>query len=101
MRRPSLDTGVLAGLVALDERLPTGHSMKVLRLASWLLILLGVTSLAGGISALATALRALGAALPVPQWAWQFLPRPAALVLHRLQKRAELDDGLPLSEPLT
>lgn len=40
-------TGVVAGMVVLHERMPSGHGMKAVRLASWLCIMLGVTSLAG------------------------------------------------------
>ena len=39
--------GVVAGLVALEEKMPSGHGMKLVRLSSWVCILLGVTSLAG------------------------------------------------------
>jgi hypothetical protein len=43
----TMAAGVLAGLVALGEALPTSHAMKVARLGSWAAILLGVSSLAG------------------------------------------------------
>ncbi|KAL6755581.1 hypothetical protein V8C86DRAFT_1790614 [Haematococcus lacustris] len=43
----SMVTGVLAGLLALGEALPSTHAMRLARLASWLAILLGVSSLAG------------------------------------------------------
>ncbi|KAJ9515533.1 hypothetical protein QJQ45_021650 [Haematococcus lacustris] len=42
----SMVTGVLAGLLALGEALPSTHAMRLARLASWLAILLGVSSLA-------------------------------------------------------
>jgi hypothetical protein len=41
--------GVVAGLLALQEKMPSGHGMKLVRLGSWLCILLGVTSLAGSV----------------------------------------------------
>ena len=43
-------SGVVAGLIALHEKMPSGHGMKLIRLSSWICILLGVTSLAGGLN---------------------------------------------------
>lgn len=43
----SMTCGVLAGLLALGEDMPSTHAMRLARLASWLLILAGVASLAG------------------------------------------------------
>ncbi|KAG2492568.1 hypothetical protein HYH03_009230 [Edaphochlamys debaryana] len=80
----SMITGVAAGLLALGEALPTGHGMKVVRLGSWLCILLGVTCLAGGTEALAATARALVACMP--PWALRLLPRGWAVTVHRLQK---------------
>lgn len=68
-------------MVALDERLPSGHGMKLVRLASWVCILAGVTSLAGGLDVLAA-----GVAAVTPAWALRALPRPLAAVLTRHQQ---------------
>ncbi|PNH03902.1 hypothetical protein TSOC_009986 [Tetrabaena socialis] len=57
----------------------------VVRLASWLCILLGVSCLAGGTEALAATARALAAC--APPWALRLLPRPMAVSVHRLQKK--------------
>ncbi|GLI64266.1 hypothetical protein VaNZ11_007481 [Volvox africanus] len=81
----SMICGVLAGMVALDEKLPTGHGMKVVRLSSWLCILLGVSCLAGGTEALASTATAIVAC--VPPWVRRLLPRPLAVSVHRLQKK--------------
>lgn len=43
----SMLSGVLAGLVALSEHLPSTPHMQLTRVVSWLLLLLGVTSLSG------------------------------------------------------
>ncbi len=68
-------------MVALDERLPSGHGMKLVRLASWVCILAGVTSLAGGLDVLAAA-----AAAVTPAWALRALPRPLAAALAQHQQ---------------
>ncbi|GIM06227.1 hypothetical protein Vretimale_10592 [Volvox reticuliferus] len=81
----SMICGVLAGMVALDEKLPTGHGMKVVRLASWLCILLGVSCLAGGTEALAATATTIVAC--VPPWVRRLLPRPLAVSVHRLQRK--------------
>ncbi|KXZ43693.1 hypothetical protein GPECTOR_83g305 [Gonium pectorale] len=88
----SMICGVLAGMVALDEKLPSGHGMKAVRLASWLCILLGVSCLAGGTEALAATARALAACSP--PWMLRLVPRPLAVSVHKLQKRrtAEPDE---------
>jgi hypothetical protein len=41
-------SGVLVGLLALGEGMPRSGGRRALRLLSWLLILAGVTNLAGG-----------------------------------------------------
>ncbi|GLC45446.1 hypothetical protein PLESTB_000617400 [Pleodorina starrii] len=84
----SMICGVAAGMLALDEKLPTGHGMKVVRLTSWLCILLGVSCLAGGTQALAATATAVAAC--VPPWVWRLLPRPVAVSMHRLQKKRAL-----------
>ncbi len=43
-----LSTGVLVGLLALQEALPSGAAARTLQLLAWLLILFGVTGLALG-----------------------------------------------------
>ena len=44
----SMVSGVLVGLLALGEQLPHGGGRRLLRLASWVLILVGVTNLSSG-----------------------------------------------------
>jgi hypothetical protein len=44
----SMLSGVLVGLLALGEEMPRGAARRLLRLASWVLILGGVANLAGG-----------------------------------------------------
>lgn len=44
----SMVSGVLVGLLALGEALPHGGARRLLRLLSWVLILVGVTNLSGG-----------------------------------------------------
>jgi hypothetical protein len=44
----SMVSGVLVGLLALGEQLPRSSGGRLLRLASWVLILLGVTRLSSG-----------------------------------------------------
>ncbi|KAI8471221.1 MAG: hypothetical protein J3K34DRAFT_520715 [Monoraphidium minutum] len=44
----SMVSGVAVGLLALGEGLPHGAPQRALRLAAWVLILLGVTQLSGG-----------------------------------------------------
>ncbi|KAJ9515236.1 hypothetical protein QJQ45_002366 [Haematococcus lacustris] len=88
----SMVTGVLAGLLALGEALPSTHAMRLARLASWLAILLGVSSLAGGPDGLATAGRAVAALVtarlpPPPPWVWRVLPLPVAQLMRRAGKR--------------
>ncbi len=58
---------------------------QLVRLGSWLFILLGVSCLAGGTEALAATARAFAACLP--PWAWRLLPRPVAVTVHKLQKQ--------------
>jgi hypothetical protein len=45
---PLHPVGVLVGLLALGESMPTSHWRQLLRLISWVAILIGVSSLAGG-----------------------------------------------------
>lgn len=89
----SVLAGVIAGFIALDERLPTGHGMKVLRLVSWACILLGVTSLAGGSEGLGAPLKVLTSSFKLPPWAWRGIPRPIAVALHRAYKHPPGEDG--------
>lgn len=58
---------------------------QLVRLTSWLFILLGVSCLAGGTEALAATARAFASCLP--PWAWRLLPRPVAVTVHKLQKQ--------------
>ena len=44
----AMPPGVLVVLIALCESMPTSHWWQLLRLISWMDILIGVTSLAGG-----------------------------------------------------
>ncbi|KAG1662845.1 hypothetical protein FOA52_010636 [Chlamydomonas sp. UWO 241] len=89
----SMVSGVLAGLLVLEEKMPSGHGMKLVRLASWACILLGVTGLAGGRKGIGAFTRTLAGWLP-PQHsvAWRYVPRAAALQLHKLQKGLLEDD---------
>ena len=50
-----LRAGVLVGLLALGETLPSSISLRVLRVTAWLLIVLGVSGLANGQGALPAA----------------------------------------------
>ncbi|GAX79282.1 hypothetical protein CEUSTIGMA_g6722.t1 [Chlamydomonas eustigma] len=85
----SMVSGVVAGLLALQEKMPSGHGMKLVRLGSWLCILLGVTSLAGGKKGMELLLRVLSSHLPPPNSRiWPQLPRPVALMLLKLHKAA-------------
>lgn len=97
---PALSPGVIAGFVALDERLPTHHGLKVIRLCSWMCILLGVTSLAGGMEAVAALARAITYTLRLPKWAWRYLPRSLAQAMHRWEKQLSVDDDEGLMLPV-
>ncbi len=44
----SMVSGVAVGLLALGERLPASPAVRLARLASWCLIMAGVTGLAAG-----------------------------------------------------
>ena len=46
--RMSMAAGVVVGLLALGEGMPSTLGMQTLRLASWLCITAGVSALAGG-----------------------------------------------------
>ena len=46
--RTSVAAGVVVGLLALGEGMPSTLGMQTLRLASWLCITAGVSALAGG-----------------------------------------------------
>lgn len=43
-----LAAGVIVGLLAMGESLPSSASMKALRLLSWIVTILGVSALANG-----------------------------------------------------
>eukprot|EP00798_Chlamydomonas_sp_ICE-L_P031634 gene31634-6828_t len=88
----SMVSGVLAGLLALDEKMPSTPMLQTLRIASWCCILLGVTSLAGGQDGLWAILRLLPLKpfFTPPQWARRFIPRPLALMMTKAHKRLEV-----------
>jgi hypothetical protein len=96
---------VLAGLVALGEHLPSTPSLRLIRLASWLIILMGVTALGVGSGGLLEALAGVVAALQLPAWVRRWLPRPVALLVQRLTKVEDHDgDGrgaLPVYSQVT
>mmetsp|Transcript_1856 Transcript_1856/g.2856 ORF Transcript_1856/g.2856 Transcript_1856/m.2856 type:complete len:371 (+) Transcript_1856:254-1366(+) len=96
----SMITGVLAGLLALGEHMPTSGHMQLIRVLSWTAILLGVSTLAGGAEGLAPVGAALAALITLyaprlPSWVRRLLPHPVAMTLQRLEKRigaAALDE---------
>lgn len=86
--------GVLAGLVALHEKMPSKHHLRAVRLISWAAIFIGVTSLAGGKRGLQSFAKALAALLGLigkymPAMVRKALPTSVAAALRRAQKQLE------------
>lgn len=83
----SMVSGVLAGMLALGEQLPSSRGHQALRLLGWALILWGVASLAGGPvggrNALTQQLLAAAAADVTPPWLHRRLPRRLRKALLR------------------
>ncbi|KAK9833929.1 hypothetical protein WJX74_010096 [Apatococcus lobatus] len=86
----SMVTGVLVGLLALQEALPSTASARSLQLLAWLLILFGVTGLALGPGGWKLLIRPLARAIPSRMLA--LLPTRAALQL----RSAGQEKGLPI-----
>ncbi|CAL8470432.1 g9974 [Coccomyxa elongata] len=80
----SMVTGVLVGLLALDERLPRSLSMRALRLLSWVAIALGVGALAGGKGGLGHIVHAVLSRLPSS--VLTRLPTPMVLRMRALSQ---------------
>ncbi|KAK9836309.1 hypothetical protein WJX81_004242 [Elliptochloris bilobata] len=81
----SMVTGVLVGMLALGEGLPSSRSLGAARLLSWLLLIVGVSALANGQGGLREMAQQLAAA--VPKQALAQLPPRAALYLRALSQR--------------
>jgi drug/metabolite transporter (DMT)-like permease len=90
----SMVSGVAAGLLALGEQLPKSPLLLIMRLCSWLLILGGTGSLAGGIQALKPMLLGLSLllpSLPPPGQGWlRHLPPRFALMVRRTARNLHL-----------
>ncbi|KAK9868206.1 hypothetical protein WJX84_006682 [Apatococcus fuscideae] len=88
----SMVTGVVVGLLALQEALPSGAAARSLQLLAWVLILFGVTGLALGPGGWKLLLRPLARAIPARALA--SLPTWAALQL----RSAAQEKGLPVTQ---
>ncbi|GMH41730.1 hypothetical protein BSKO_09640 [Bryopsis sp. KO-2023] len=84
-------TGVFVGLVALNEKMPTSPGLRVLRLASWALLALGVAaSQSGGVKRLRKLFRSVSMGVMV-------FPNRVQAFFRRLKKRRQ--QSLPLQNP--
>ena len=90
----SMVSGVAAGLFALGERLPKSRLMLTIRFISWLFILMGTGSLAGGTKALKPILKGLSLDLPslppTGQGWMKHLPPRLVLVVRRMARSVGL-----------
>ncbi|KAK9791155.1 hypothetical protein WJX73_006607 [Symbiochloris irregularis] len=85
----SIGTGVVVGVLGLQEPMPSTLSLQALRLLSWLLILLGIAALATGQSGVLEVIRAVLRSLPQTLQA----KLPPALAKHA---RSRSMAGLPV-----